>query len=95
MSRPILCTPNFNKQFMLQTDASNFGIGAVLSQINDVGEEHAVGYLSRKLLSREERYSVPEKECLAIVWAIGKLRYYLYGRKFVIFTDHKSLSWLD
>jgi hypothetical protein len=63
-STPILRAPDFAKQFILQTDASNFGLGAVLSQLDDDELEHPVAYLSRKLMIHEQNYSVPEKECL-------------------------------
>ena len=63
---PVLSSPDFSREFILQTDASDRAVGAVLSQVNDIGEEHPVGYFSRKLLPREERYSTIEKECLAI-----------------------------
>lgn len=92
---PVLVTPDFTKEFLLQTDASKNGIGAVLSQINDNSEEHPIFYLSRKMLPNELNYSVAEKECLAIVWSINKLRYYLQGHKFTVVTDHKALIWLD
>ena len=75
-SDPVLRSPNFEKQFILQTDASNRGIGAVLSQCDKESQEHPVAYYSRKLLPREERYSTIEKECLAIKEAIHHFRTY-------------------
>jgi len=92
---PILANPDFRKQFILQTDASNSGIGAVLSQVGEDGKERAISYYSRKLLPREVRYSTIEKECLAIKLGVEAFRVYLLGRKFVIQTDHRSLVWLD
>ena len=94
-SGPVLRSPDFDKTFVLQTDASDRGVGAVLSQFGDDGEEHPIGYYSRKLLPREERYSTVEKECLAIRLAVAAFRVYLLGRKFVIQTDHRSLEWLE
>ena len=92
---PVLQNPDFNKSFILQTDASDRGIGAVLSQEDSNGEEHPVAYFSKKLLPREERYSTVEKECLAIKLGIQAFRVYLMGRPFVVQTDHRSLIWLD
>lgn len=89
---PVLQSPNFSREFILQTDASDKGIGAVLSQCDDDGTEHPVAFFSRKLLPRETRYSTIEKECLAIKAAT---RVYLLGRKFTIQTDHRALEWLD
>ena len=86
-SDPVLRSPNFEKQFILQTDVSNRGIGAVLSQCDEEGQEHPVAYYSRKLLPREERYSTVEKECLAIKEAIHHFRTYLLGRQFKVETD--------
>ena len=94
-SEPVLKAPDFSKHFFLQTDASKMGVGAVLSQLDDELREHPVVYLSRQLKQNERNYSVSEQECLAIVWAIKKLRYYLQGRKFTVITDHKALKWLD
>ena len=75
-SAPILSAPNFDIPFVVQVDASDRGLGAVLSQI-DKGEEHPVCFLSRKLLPREQNYSTIEKECLAIVWAMVMPMHYL------------------
>ncbi|KAK9296901.1 hypothetical protein QLX08_009211 [Tetragonisca angustula] len=86
---PVLCYPDFQKTFTLTTDASNEGIGAVLSQ-----NDHPCCYISRTLNNAERNYTTTEKELLAIVWSIKRLRQYLLGRKFVIQTDHQALKWL-
>ena len=65
-SGPVLKAPEVDNPFIVQTDACDLGIGAVLSQLNENGEEHPVAYASRKLLPRETRYSIIEKECLPI-----------------------------
>lgn len=93
-SRPVLASPDFNREFVVQCDASNRGLGVVLSQIDQNGDEHPVLYLSRKLTPREEAYSTSEKECLCIVWGIQKLACYIQGTKFTVETDHCPLSWL-
>ena len=91
---PVLRSPNFDKVFYLQTDASDRGIGAVLLQ-EDCGIRHPVMYISKKLNSAEEAYSTIEKECLAIVKSVQKLREYLLGTEFVIECDHFPLQWLN
>lgn len=90
---PILQYPDFNKPFILTTDASNIALGAVLSQGN-IGSDLPIAYASRTLNSAENNYSTIEKELLAIVWATKYFRPYLFGRKFTIVTDHKPLQWL-
>ena len=92
---PVLTPPCFTNQFILQVDASNRGLGAILCQRDPSGDEHPVCYGSRKLLPREELYSTTEKECLGIIWAVELFRYYLYGRQFILETDHNPLVWLS
>jgi len=91
-SDPVLRNPDFDKEFVLQTDASERGLGAVHSQYDSEGEDYPVLFLSRKLLPREQNYATIEKECLAIKCAICSLQYYLLGRKFKIITDHQPLK---
>ena len=79
---PVLRPPHWDENFILQVDASNRGLGAILSQEDQDGEEHPIAYASRKLQPREEKLSTTEKECLGIVWAVELFRYYLYGRTF-------------
>ena len=79
---------------MVQVDANDRGLGAVLSQIVEA-EEHPVCYLSRKLLPYEINYSTNEKDCLAIVWSLNMLDPYLFGRSFIIQTDHNPIRWLN
>ena len=90
---PTLAYPNFSEMFILDTDASNEAIGAVLSQVVG-GEEHPVAYASRTLSNSERKYSVTRKELLAVVNFIKHFRPYLYGRRFLLRTDHGSLRWL-
>ena len=92
---PVLRSPDFTKEFVLQTDASDVGVGAVLSQLDEEGADHPVAYYSRKLLAREQKYATIEKECLAIKLATQAFRVYLLGRPFIIQTDHRALEWLD
>ena len=88
---PVLAAPDFSKEFVLQTDASEAGVGAVFSQIQD-NVEHPILYVSRKLLRHKINYATTEKEALAIKWALAKLQYFLLGRKFILVTDHAPLK---
>jgi hypothetical protein len=94
VNAPILSCPNFSYPFTLQCDASDVGIGAVLTQ-NVEGKEQVICYLSRALLPAEQRYSTTEKECLSVIYAIERLRCYLEGTRFTVVTDHYSLFWLN
>lgn len=91
---PALACPDFSRPFILQTDASDVGIGAALIQ-GTLEEPRAIAYVSRTLQAAEKNYSVMERECLAIVWAIKKLRGYLEGYHFTVVTDHQALRYLD
>lgn len=79
---------------MLQTDASDVGIRAVLMQRCD-GMLFPVSCASRKLLPGERNYSVVERECLALVWAVQKFHVLLYGKEFTLQTDHASLAHIN
>ncbi|GFW48661.1 retrovirus-related Pol polyprotein from transposon opus [Trichonephila clavipes] len=92
-SSPILIYPQPDKPFILDTDASNESVGAVLSQEID-GQERVVAYWSKCLSKPERKYCVTRKELLAIVKAIEHFHHYLYGQKFLLRTDHASLTWL-
>eukprot|EP00112_Aurelia_sp_Birch-Aquarium-sp1_P002833 Seg1313.12 transcript_id=Seg1313.12/GoldUCD/mRNA.D3Y31 product="Retrovirus-related Pol polyprotein from transposon 17.6" pseudo=true protein_id=Seg1313.12/GoldUCD/D3Y31 len=94
VTKPVLRLPEITKPFVLRTDASNTGIGAVLLQDHD-GKLFPVSYPSKKLLEREKAYSTIEKECFAIVWAIKKFMLYLYGTEFIIQTDQQPLVYLN
>ncbi|GFQ94957.1 retrovirus-related Pol polyprotein from transposon 17.6 [Trichonephila clavata] len=92
-SAPILAYPEAGKQFILDTDASHDSIGAVLSQEID-GQERVIAYFSKCLSRPERNYCVTRKELLAIVKAVEHFHPYLYGRRFLLRTDHASLTWL-
>lgn len=91
---PVLRSPDFGRKFLLQTDASDVGIGAVLEQEFEDGR-HPVLFISKKLTGSECSYAVIEKECFAIVWAVKYLRIYLEGKEFRVFSDHAPLQWLN
>lgn len=88
---PILVAPNFKKLFILKTDASINGLGAVLTQTDDANNERVVTYLSRSTNVHEKNYSTSELECLAVVFAFKRLRHYLLGSNVLVQTDHQAL----
>ena len=93
-SAPLLITPNFDREFIIQCDASNFGVGGVLAQEDDDQVEKPIAYFSHKLNRAQKNYSITELECLAAVLCVKKFREYVEGYKFRIVTDHASLRWL-
>lgn len=91
---PVLSNPDFTKPFIMQTDASDVGLGAVLVQ-GENDDEKVVAYWSRKLTAAERKYQTTERECLAVVQAIEHFRPYIEGVHFSVITDHASLLWLQ
>ena len=86
---PVLVLPDFNQEFIVEADASHYGIGVVLSQGG-----RPVAYFSKALSPKHQTLSVYEKEMMAILVAVRKWNSYLLGRHFKIKTDHQSLKFL-
>ena len=88
---PVLSYPRFgpDAQFILETDASSLGFGAVLAQKQD-GQVHTVAYASRTLNPQEKNYGITEMETLTVVWAAKHFRPYLLGHHCTVFTDHSA-----
>lgn len=92
---PVLATPDFNRKFSLQCDASDGAISSVLVQKDTLtNEERPIAFASRKLRGAEIHYTTTEKECLAIVFGVEKFTQYIEGVPFEIITDHSALLWL-
>uniref|UniRef100_A0ABD2WS82 RNA-directed DNA polymerase n=1 Tax=Trichogramma kaykai TaxID=54128 RepID=A0ABD2WS82_9HYME len=90
---PVLNQPSFEHEFVIQTDASDTGLGAVLTQTID-NTERVLCFASRTMNAAERNYSVTERECLAVLWAVQKFRPYVEGYHFKVISDHSSLKWL-
>jgi len=92
-SAPILKYPDSTKQFIVETDASNYAVGAVLSQKFD-DRLHPIAFLSKSLNKSQRNYPIYDKELLAIKVALEEWRHYLEGARhqFIIYTDHKNLT---
>jgi len=88
---PVLAYPNFELRFILTTDASKVAIAVILSQVQD-RKERPIAYASRQLNTAEQNYTVSEKEMLSLVWATRYYRCYLYGKRFLVRTDHATLT---
>lgn len=94
-SYPVLVVPNFKLGFRLSTDASDTAIGSTLEQVDEKGKlVGVIGYFSKKLFAAQLNYFVMEKEFLAIIESLKHFRQVLYGRKFVLRSDHLSLSYV-
>ena len=92
---PTLDYPRIDRIFILDTDACFEAIGAVLSQINETGDEVVIAYGSRHLTSHEKGYCVTRKELLALHEYVLHFRQYLYGKEFIARTDHKALVFMN
>merc|ERR1711934_854589 len=94
--RPMLTYPNFEKSFIMRTDASGYGIGSTLVQMDDEDIERVISFNSRTLRNYEVNYPVGAKEALAIIFGAKKNFQYLYGNPNVtIETDHKALQYIS
>ena len=93
LSADCLRGPDFSLPFIVQTDASNDGLGAVLVQEYEDGE-HPIAFISRQLNTAEKNYTTSEQECLAVVWAVKEFEPFLIDAPFTIITDHQALQWL-
>lgn len=94
VSAPILSHPDFSKQFFIHCDASDTGIGGVLTQEID-GYEQVIAYASRSLSRSERNMSITERECLSVIFSIEKFKMYVEGVPFTVYTDHHSLLCLN
>lgn len=92
-SAPILAWPDFSKPFVLYTDGSVDGLGAILGQEHATGSK-VIAYFSQLTNNAESRYSATELECLAVVRATKEFSHYLRGSRFRLVTDHWALKWL-
>ena len=88
----MLAFPDFEKEFLLETDASIKGLGAVLAQKQEDNSVRPVAYASRTLQPHEKNYGISEMEALGVVWAVKHFRPYLYGHHCKVYTDHQALK---
>ena len=94
VTAPVLAHYNPDLPIKLAADASAYGVGAVLSHMYPDGSERPVAFASRTLSATERNYAQMEKEALSLVFGVRKFHQYLYGRRFVLITDHKPLTTL-
>ena len=90
-SAPILAFPQLDVLFILDSDVSDSGLGAVLSQVQ-CGKERVIAYAARALSKAERNYSTTRKQLLALVWGTEHFETFLYGRRFLVMTDHSALQ---
>ena len=94
ITAPVLAFPRTHGQFVLYTDASDIGIGAVLAQRDSNGDEKVISYASKGFSSSEKNWAVTEKEAFTVVWALQYFHAYIYGVKIIAYSDHQALIWL-
>ena len=87
---PVLAYPKFDTSFIVDTDASNVGPGAVLSRVQD-GQEKVIAYATKTLSKAERNYSTTRKELVAMVWGLEHFEPYLWGKHFTVRRDHSAV----
>jgi hypothetical protein len=90
----LLQYPDFSKPLFVGTDASKYGIGCILYQIDEKGEKKYIRLASRSLAPSERNYGAPQRELLAVLFALRAFYLYLFGHRFTLYTDHKALTFL-
>lgn len=93
-SAPVLSHPDYDKEFILYTNASYIGLRYILAQVKEDGKEHLIQYDGKKLKPAERNYTITELECLGVVWKLRKNNQFLGQNKFTFITDHKALETL-
>ena len=91
---PVLVYPQFGQRFVLETDASGVGLGAVLSQQQPYKTIRPIAFPSRTLQPHERNYGISELEALGVVWAVKHFHHYLYGHLCTVYTDYEALKFL-
>jgi hypothetical protein len=91
---PIMRRPDFSKVFILHTNWSALGIGAILDQLDEEGKENVIAYASRSNNKAKNNYSSYEGECLIVVWVAIHFKPYFYGTNFTLYIDHQPIKWL-
>lgn len=94
LSAPLLAHPDFSRPFVIQCDACTTGVGSVLYQLDEAGNEKPIAFMSKKFNSAQRNYTITELECLAAVLSVKRFRGFIEGMEFKVVTDHASLKWL-
>ena len=91
-SSHVMTAPRTDRPYKLYTDACDYALEAILVRVDDSRIERVIQYVSHSFSSVQRRWATIEKEAYAVVYAISKLRPYLYGAEFTVYTDHKPLT---
>ena len=91
-SKPVLTFPTLGRAFRIYCDASSVGMGSILTQIDDNGDEKVIEYASKKFTETERRYSTTERECYAVVWSLRHFRHIIAYDEIIVYTDHSALT---
>ena len=93
-SKQLLYSPRYDRPFIVQTDASDYAVGACLSQNDDENNERPIAFASAKLTDTQKRWSTVEKEAYAIIFALHKFDHIVFGSQIILYTDHNPLQYI-